>query len=170
MNTLTIILAMLAIIVICGAVIYSLIKMVQKNKKEIQSLNNELNSARENVRQLSEYIKNSDKIRKEEKEIAEKIKEAKTDEEVHNIINDIIGNETPIQTMKDCSVVTATYELGEGMKGTIGIIGPKRMDYKKVVASLDYFAAGLTEQISLPEVTAEAQGTHEERKTTHGGE
>ena len=91
MNTITIILAMLAIIVMCGAVIYSLIKMLQKNKKEIQSLNNELNSARENVRQLSEYIKNSDKIRKEEKEIAEKIKEAKTDEEVHNIINSIIA-------------------------------------------------------------------------------
>jgi predicted Holliday junction resolvase-like endonuclease len=82
---------MFVIIVIMGAVIYSLIKMIQKNKKEIQSLNNELNSARENVKQLSEYIKNSDKIRKEEKQIAEKIKEAKTDEEVHNIINDIIA-------------------------------------------------------------------------------
>ena len=38
--------------------------------------------------------------------------------------------------MKDCSVVTATYELEEGMKGTIGIIGPKRMDYDKVVGAL----------------------------------
>ena len=38
--------------------------------------------------------------------------------------------------MKDCSVVTATYEIGEGMKGTIGIIGPKRMDYDKVVKTL----------------------------------
>lgn len=47
-----------------------------------------------------------------------------------------IGNETPIQTMKDCSIVTATYELGSGMKGTIGIIGPKRMDYDKVVGTL----------------------------------
>lgn len=47
-----------------------------------------------------------------------------------------IGNETPIQTMKDCSVVTATYELEEGVKGTIGIIGPKRMDYDKVVGTL----------------------------------
>lgn len=47
-----------------------------------------------------------------------------------------IGNETPIQTMKDCSVVTATYELEEGVKGTIGIIGPKRMDYEKVVDTL----------------------------------
>lgn len=47
-----------------------------------------------------------------------------------------IGNESPIQSMKDCSVVTATYELEEGMKGTIGIIGPKRMDYDKVVGTL----------------------------------
>ena len=47
-----------------------------------------------------------------------------------------IGNETPIQSMKDCSVVTATYELDEGMKGTIGIIGPRRMDYEKVVHNL----------------------------------
>lgn len=47
-----------------------------------------------------------------------------------------IGEETPVQNMKDCSVVTATYELEEGMQGTIGIIGPKRMDYDKVVNTL----------------------------------
>lgn len=47
-----------------------------------------------------------------------------------------IGNETPVESMKDCSVVTATYELGDGMKGTIGIIGPKRMDYERVVGIL----------------------------------
>ena len=47
-----------------------------------------------------------------------------------------IGNETPVQNMKDCSVVTATYELGEGMQGTIGIIGPKRMDYERVLDTL----------------------------------
>lgn len=47
-----------------------------------------------------------------------------------------IGEETPVQTMKDCSVITATYELEEGVHGTIGIIGPKRMDYEKVVDTL----------------------------------
>lgn len=47
-----------------------------------------------------------------------------------------IGAETPVQSMKDCSVVTATYELGGGMKGTIGIVGPKRMDYDRVVGTL----------------------------------
>ena len=54
-----------------------------------------------------------------------------------------IGQETPIQSMKDCSVVTATYELGEGLQGTIGIIGPKRMDYENVVKTLKT----LTEQL-----------------------
>ena len=47
-----------------------------------------------------------------------------------------IGEEAPVQTMRDCSIVTANYELGEGLRGTIGIIGPKRMDYEKVLNTL----------------------------------
>ncbi|MCR5830557.1 MAG: heat-inducible transcriptional repressor HrcA [Lachnospiraceae bacterium] len=47
-----------------------------------------------------------------------------------------IGEESPVENMKDCSVVTATYELGEGIHGTIGIIGPKRMDYDKVLSTM----------------------------------
>ena len=71
-------------------------------------------------------------------------------EELQNLIDDInqnenssetgiqvyIGDEMPVQSMKDCSVVTANYELGEGLRGTIGIIGPKRMDYEKVLGIL----------------------------------
>ena len=91
MNTITIILVLSAVIVTSFAIIYILIKQNRANKKEIQELKNEINSAHENVKQLSDYIRNADKIRKEEKEIAEKIKDAKTDEEVHNIINDIIA-------------------------------------------------------------------------------
>ena len=56
--------------------------------------------------------------------------------ENENGIQVFIGEEAPVEGMKDCSVVTATYELEEGMKGTIGIIGPKRMDYDKVVGTL----------------------------------
>ena len=47
-----------------------------------------------------------------------------------------IGDETPVQSMKDCSVVTANYDLGGGLRGTIGIIGPKRMDYEKVLRTM----------------------------------
>ena len=58
------------------------------------------------------------------------------DSETKNGIRVYIGEESPIQGMKDCSIVTASYEFGDGMKGTIGIIGPKRMDYEKVVGTL----------------------------------
>ena len=53
-----------------------------------------------------------------------------------NGIQVYIGEESPVSNMKDCSIVTATYELEEGARGTIGIIGPKRMDYQKVVSTL----------------------------------
>ncbi len=61
-----------------------------------------------------------------------------------------IGNESPIQTMKDCSVVTATYELGEGVRGTIGIVGPKRMDYEKVMANLNTLKKSLDGILDKP--------------------
>lgn len=61
-------------------------------------------------------------------------KDDKTDDKKE--IQVYIGNETPVQAMKDCSVVTATYEIEDGVRGTIGIIGPKRMDYEKVVETL----------------------------------
>ncbi len=58
------------------------------------------------------------------------------DEDNDGDIKVYIGEETPVDSMKDCSVVTATYELKDGAKGTIGIIGPKRMDYEKVVRTM----------------------------------
>ena len=71
----------------------------------------------------------------EKKQLADLVANTMGDDE-NTGIQVYIGNETPVQTMKDCSVVTATYELGDGMRGTIGIIGPKRMDYDKVVSTL----------------------------------
>ncbi len=61
-----------------------------------------------------------------------------------------IGNESPIQTMKDCSVVTAVYELGEGVRGTIGIVGPKRMDYEKVMDNLKVLKNSLDGILNKP--------------------
>ncbi|MCR5396947.1 MAG: heat-inducible transcriptional repressor HrcA [Lachnospiraceae bacterium] len=88
-------------------------------------------------------------------------------EELRNLISDIetdgektgtgiqvyIGDESPIQTMKDCSVVTATYELGEGVKGTIGIIGPKRMDYKNVMDNLTHLKNQLDQMLKKADET-----------------
>ena len=72
-------------------VITVLIRNVKKLKEENRQLNCRLNTARNNVEQLTNYIINTDRIRKEEKKIAEEIKDAKTDEEVHSIINNIIA-------------------------------------------------------------------------------
>lgn len=72
----------------------------------------------------------------EEKQLLNELVQETLTDETGTGIQVYIGNETPVKTMKDCSVVTATYELEEGMKGTIGIIGPRRMDYDKVVSTL----------------------------------
>lgn len=61
-----------------------------------------------------------------------------------------IGNESPIKRLKDCSVVTATYELGDGMQGTIGIVGPKRMDYENVMDNLKTLKVQLDDIFKKP--------------------
>ena len=71
----------------------------------------------------------------EKQQLSDLVNETLANADEHGI-QVYIGNESPVRAMKDCSVVTATYELGEGMQGTIGIIGPKRMDYEKVVSTL----------------------------------
>ena len=72
----------------------------------------------------------------EEKQLLGELLQDTDNGEENTGIQVYIGSETPVKSMKDCSVVTATYELGDGMKGTIGIVGPKRMDYDKVVGTL----------------------------------
>ena len=78
----------------------------------------------------------------EKKPLTELVQGALADE-TNTGIQVYIGNETPIQAMKDCSVITATYELEEGMQGTIGIIGPKRMDYEKSLNAMKTLMAQL---------------------------
>lgn len=87
--------------------------------------------------ELSEHNKAKEFISTfEEKQVLADLVKDTMNKDENTGIQVYIGDETPIKAMKDCSVVTATYELGEGMKGTIGIIGPKRMDYENVMDSL----------------------------------
>ncbi len=87
--------------------------------------------------ELSDHEKASEIISafEEKKQLTEIVQETLSRGEPQGI-QVYIGEETPMQSMKDCSIVTATYELEEGMQGTIGIIGPKRMDYDKVLSTL----------------------------------
>jgi len=56
-----------------------------------------------------------------------------------------IGSENKQLEMENCSVITTTYSIGEDQQGAIAIIGPTRMDYKRVVALLDVLRMDLTQ-------------------------
>jgi heat-inducible transcriptional repressor len=80
----------------------------------------------------------------EKKALVELVDETVKDEEKHGI-QVYIGNETPVQSLRECSIVTATYELEDGGTGTVGIVGPKRMDYRRVVKTLRSLTDDLNE-------------------------
>ena len=56
----------------------------------------------------------------------------------------LIGPENVTEALKDTSVVVASYDIGDEMRGLIGVVGPTRMDYSKVAAKLSFIAAGLS--------------------------
>lgn len=61
-------------------------------------------------------------------------------------INVYIGNENEKEELKDFSVVTFKHKVGNKDLGTIGIIGPKRMDYSKVISVMKYISKKLNEK------------------------
>ena len=61
-------------------------------------------------------------------------------------INVFIGGEDEKEELKDFSVVTFKHKIGNKDMGTIGIIGPKRMDYSKVISVMKYISKKLNEE------------------------
>lgn len=66
--------------------------------------------------------------------------------------NILIGPENVSSALKNTSVVMASYDIGDGMRGVIGVVGPTRMDYAKITARLSYFAEGLSRLFGQPEL------------------
>ncbi|MGN1367270.1 MAG: heat-inducible transcriptional repressor HrcA [Aristaeellaceae bacterium] len=62
-----------------------------------------------------------------------------------------IGPETGVPEMADCSIVTATYTTGNGRQGTIGVIGPTRMQYSRVLAIMNTMGQQLSELFAIGE-------------------
>jgi len=88
--------------------------------------------------ELSDHQKASEIINlfEEKQPLSHIVRDTLENQSDNNGIQIYIGSEAPVRTMQDCSVVTATYQLDEGVQGTIGIIGPKRMDYDHVVGTI----------------------------------
>ena len=61
-------------------------------------------------------------------------------------INVYIGDENDKEELKDFSVVTFKHSIGDKELGTIGIIGPKRMNYSKVISVMKYISKKISEQ------------------------
>lgn len=59
-----------------------------------------------------------------------------------------IGSENALTAMEDCSVITVSYAIGEEQMGSVAIVGPKRMDYKRVVTLLDILSGDLSKELT----------------------
>ena len=76
----------------------------------------------------------------------------------------IVGPENIAQELKDTSVVMTKFDIGDGMQGMIGVVGPTRMDYAKVTARLSYFAESLSKMFAKPEQKQLPAGTPQEEE------
>ena len=63
----------------------------------------------------------------------------------------LVGPENVSAELKDTSVVMTKFDIGDGLQGMIGVVGPTRMDYAKVTARLSYFAESLSKMFAKPE-------------------
>ena len=74
----------------------------------------------------------------------------------------LVGPENVSRELKDTSVVVTRFDIGDGMQGMIGVVGPQRMDYAQITARLSYFAEGLGRMFSKPELPAKDDNTMED--------
>ena len=74
----------------------------------------------------------------------------------------LVGPENVAQELKDTSVVMTKFDIGDGLQGMIGVVGPTRMDYAKVTARLSYFAESLSKMFAKPEQAMLPEANEEE--------
>ena len=73
----------------------------------------------------------------------------------------LVGPENVAEELKDTSVVMTKFDIGDGLQGMIGVVGPTRMDYAKVTARLSYFAESLSKMFNKPEQAQLPESTEE---------
>ena len=73
----------------------------------------------------------------------------------------LVGPENVASELKDTSVVMTKFDIGDGLQGMIGVVGPTRMDYAKVTARLSYFAESLSKMFAKPEQAQLPEGNEE---------
>lgn len=71
----------------------------------------------------------------------------KNKEEAKSDLAISIGQENKDEKLSDYSMISKEYKIGD-LTGTLGIMGPKRMDYSKIIAAVVYIAEQLTEELT----------------------
>ena len=74
----------------------------------------------------------------------------------------LVGPENVAEELKDTSVVMTRFDIGDGMQGMIGVVGPTRMDYAQITARLSYFAEGLARMFGKQELPPAPEENKEE--------
>ncbi len=59
-----------------------------------------------------------------------------------------IGPENTLKELQDCSILSVTYQAGDNSNGTIGLIGPTRMNYARAISVLKYMGMALSELLN----------------------
>lgn len=76
----------------------------------------------------------------------------------------LVGPENVAHELRDSSVVVTKFDIGDGMQGMIGVVGPTRMDYAQITARLSYFAENLGKMFSKNQQLPPAQESGEAEK------
>ena len=88
----------------------------------------------ERIKEILGFLDNKKSV----DEMISKLPDVKSDK-----VSVFIGDENPVAELKNNSVVISSYKLGNNMTGFIGVVGPMRMDYSKVVSGVGFFAKQL---------------------------
>ena len=74
----------------------------------------------------------------------------------------LVGPENVGEELKNTSVIMTRFDIGDGMQGMIGVVGPQRMDYAQIAARLSYFAEGLGRMFGKSELPEAPEAKKEE--------
>jgi heat-inducible transcriptional repressor len=97
---------------------------------------------RANILEQPEFVEDIHKLKRilrafEEKSVIVRLLDRALEGEAIQVS---IGTENPVESLPDISVVASGYRLGESTSGSIGLIGPVRMDYSRVIPLVEYSA------------------------------
>lgn len=135
-------------------ILSSIIELIHETKKEIESKQIFIEGTA-NILRFPEY-NNVEKIKDilellEDKDILTEIVDVVNEDSETGVNGDVgiyIGDEIPMPQFKDNSVVFSQYKVGSNLIGIIGVIGPQRLDYAKVVSGIKFFSEQLGEMLS----------------------